>query len=637
MRKLILVALAFGTCVAVAAELPTEIPANFQLQTASFDYSKQSVMVPMRDGVKLRTVIWTPKNASGPMPIVVTRTPYDAENRSAWGHRPVSPTGAVAIPLPDAPLISNGYIRVYQDVRGKYGSEGSYVMTLPLRGPLNSGPVDQSTDAWDTIDWLVKNVPNNNGRVGFIGVSYEGWTSLMALFGAHPALKAVIPMNAYVDGWIGDDWYHNGAFRQFTLEYVYRQTTVQGATVIPLGKRDAYSAYLEAGSANDMAQRYHADQLPAWKKIIDHPAYTSFWQEQAVDKLLLRAPPKVPVLTVQGLFDQEDIYGPIASYLAMEQSDSRNDRNYLLIGPWFHGQQDPWFHNESGSHLGPFEWGSDTTRYFLNEVLLPFFDLYLKDKKPSKPIPPVRAFMTGSREWRSYDSWPPAGAGARKLYLREGQALGLTPSAAKNSFDEYVSDPSKPVPYRVQPIIPNDDADTTWDRWLVDDQRPFGSRPDVLTYVSEPLTEPVVIAGPVEAHLKASTTGTDADWVVKLIDVYPDEVPENAQLGGYQLMVSADIMRGRYRESLEMAKPIRAGAALDYSVRMPNAHHTFLPGHRLMVQIQSSWFPLYDRNPQTFVDNVAYAPRESYRKATQRIYHDSFILLPISPAQERSH
>jgi putative CocE/NonD family hydrolase len=265
--------------------------------------------------------------------------------------------------------------------------------------------------------------------------------------------------------------------------------------------------------------------------------------------------------------------------------------------------------------------------------MLPFFDLYLKDRKPAKPIPPVRAFMTGRNEWRSYESWPPAGGGTRKLYLLEGHGLGFTPSTAKNSFDEYVSDPSKPVPYRVQPIVPNDAADTTWDRWLVDDQRPFGSRPDVLTYVSEPLTEPLVIAGPVNAHLKASTTGTDADWVVKLIDVYRDEVPEKAELGGYQLMVSADIARGRYRESLATAKPIRAGAALEYSVRMPNAHHTFLPGHRLMVQIQSSWFPLYDRNPQTFVDNIAYAPREAYRKATQRVYRDSFIMLETQSPQ----
>lgn len=613
--------------------LPSEIPENFQTDSALFDYTKEDVMIPMRDGVKLFTVIWKPKHASGPMPIVITRTPYDAASRPSWSGRPNSPMATAAVPIPDAPLLEKGYIRVYQDVRGKYGSEGSYVMNLPPRGPLNPGPVDQSTDAYDSIDWLVKNVDGNNGRVGIIGVSYEGWTALMALIDPHPALKAAIPMNAMVDGWMGDDWYHNGAFRQFTLEYVYRQTTVKGASEIPMGSRDAYATYLRAGSANDMAKSRNVDRLPAWKKIVDNPAYNDFWQAQAVDKLLSRAPVTVPTLIVHGLFDQEDIYGSPAVFDVLQAQSKQNQGSphQMIIGPWFHGQQDPWFHGYSGSHLGPLQWDSNTTRYFLYQAMLPFFEQHLRGQQPASPTPTVRAFQTGSNEWRSYPAWPAPGVTTRKIYLQPSGTLSFSaPTGKARSFDEYVSDPAKPVPYRVQPILPNDAHDTTWGQWLVDDQRPFESRTDVLTYASEPLKEPLTLAGGVIAELLASTTGEDADWVVKLIDAYPDETPMTPELGGYQLMVSADILRGRYRESFETAKAIKPNTALPYRVRMPHAHHTFLRGHRIMVQIQSSWFPLYDRNPQTFVANISYAPKEAYKKATQRIYHGSFVELPVS-------
>lgn len=617
----------FGVSVSVTALAKSDIPDNFVPATAHFDYTKREVMIPMRDGVKLFTVIWAPKNIPAPMPMVITRTPYDAASRPSYSHRPNSPSIGAAVPLPDAPLVQNGYIRIYQDVRGKYGSEGEYILNLPPRGPLNSGPVDQSTDTWDTIDWLVKNVPQNNGRVGIIGVSYEGWTSLMALINPHPALKAAIPMNAMVDGWIGDDWYHNGAFRQFSLEYIYRQTTDKNGSEFPIGSRDEYSAYLKVGSANAMAKLHGADQLPAWKRIIDHPAYTKFWQDQAVDKLLKKEKLTVPTLTVHGLFDQEDIYGPIASYLAMEEQDKDNDQNFLIIGPWFHGQQDPWFHGKSGSQLGPLNWRSDTMRYFLYEAMLPFFDRFLKDGKQS--IPPVRAFDTGSREWRTSESWGVDKVRSVKLHLQAGGKLSFSENGDQKGFDEYVSDPAKPVPYRTLPIIPISLADTTWGIWLVDDQRPFTSRPDVLTYVTEPLVNPVEVTGQITAHLKASTTGTDSDWVVKLIDVYPDEYPMQPDLGGYELMVSGDIMRGRYREDFSVAKPLKPGAALPYKIRMPHASHTFLPGHRIMVQVQSSWFPLYDRNPQNFVKNIAYAKPEDYRKAIQRVFHGSYIDLTV--------
>lgn len=616
----------------------SDIPATFLNAPAGADYVREEAMIPMRDGVKLFTVIWRPKHSDAAtpdagMPIVLTRTPYDAASRPAYTHRPNSPRVAAAVPLPDAPLLQNGYIRVYQDVRGKYGSEGNYTMNLPLRGPLNDGPVDQATDAWDTIDWLVKNVPDNNGKVGIIGVSYEGWTALMALFDAHPALKAAIPMNPMVDGWIGDDWYHNGAFRQFSLEYVYRQTTVKGASEPPTGGRDTYAAYLATGSANDMARKLGVDRFPAWLRSIDNPAYTDFWKAQAVDRLLAARPTRVPVLTVHGTWDQEDIYGPIAAYTAMEKTDTRNDRNYLLIGPWFHGQQDPWFHTVGGASIGALPLGRDTTQDFLFDAMLPFFDQHLKGRKPATPIPPVRTFLTGDNQWRSYQSWPPRAAATKRLYLRPGGTLSFAAGtgAGEGGYDEYISDPAKPVPYRVQPIIPQASQDSTWGIWLVDDQRPFASRPDVLTYVSEPLTEAMTLTGDVVAQLQASTTGTDADWVVKLIDAWPDEEPLHPQLGGYQLMVSADILRGRYREDFSVARPITPDATLPYRIRMPHASHTFLPGHRIMVQVQSSWFPLYDRNPQTFVDNIARAVPGDYRKATQRIHAGSHIELTVLP------
>ncbi len=613
------------------APLVSDIPADFIADTPEFDYTRQEAMIPMRDGTRLFTVIWRPKRADGPMPIVLTRTPYDAASRPSYSHRPNSPQASIAVPMPDAPLLANGYIRVYQDIRGKHGSEGAYVMNLPPRGPLNPGPVDQSTDAWDTVDWLVKNVPDNNGRVGIIGVSYEGWTTLMALLEPHPALKAAIPMNAMVDGWIGDDWYHNGALRQFSLEYVYRQTTVKGASEFPTGSRDSYSAYLAAGSANDMARLKGADRLPAWNRIIDNPAYTRFWQLQAVDKLLAAAPTRVPTLTVHGLFDQEDIYGPIASYAAMEKSDAGNDRNYLVIGPWFHGQQDPWFHGENGSHISAIPLSMDTTRDFLQDAMLPFFDLYLKDHQPAAPIPPVRAFVTGSNRWQSYPSWPAPAASTRRIYLQPGGGLSFAAPQARGDYQQYVSDPARPVPYRQLPIIPQAASDSTWGTWLVDDQRAFTARPDVLTYVSEPLSEPLTLSGEVVADLLASTSGSDSDWVVKLIDAWPEEDPIHTELGGYQLMVSADILRGRYRESFEKAAPIKSGAVLPYRFRMPHASHTFLPGHRIMVQVQSSWFPLYDRNPQTFIEDIARAKPGDYRKATQRIYSGSYIELPVLP------
>jgi hypothetical protein len=627
-----LFATTLGVGVACAQQIEpitgTDIPAEFKPYTDAYDYARREEMIPMRDGVKLYTIVLIPKHAQGPMPIIITRTPYNVEKRTN-ARETASPLMAMALRQDDEPLVRAGYVRVYQDVRGKHKSEGNYIVNLPLRGPLNAGSVDHSTDTWDTIDWLVRNVPGNNGRVGITGVSYDGFLTLMALFDPHPALQAAVPVNAMVDTWIGDDWYHNGALRQTMIDWIYHQTSSKKSDYdLPYGYYDVFAAFLDAGSAGEFGKRYHADQLPAWNRVINHPAYTDLWRQQAVQELLARIELKVPTLHVHSLFDQEDIYGPIASYNVLEKKDASNDRNSLLIGPWHHGQI-----RADASTLGKIRWDSDTALYFREKVRQPFWDEHLKGIKPAKRTPAVLAFQTGANEWHEYSAWPPQQAAkATKLYLRAGGRLAFEAPGASEGFSEYVSDPAKPVPYRVRPILRDGATDSTWRVWLVDDQRPVADRTDVLVFVSEPLAQPLTVSGEVVASLSASTSGTDSDWVVKLIDAYPEENPAQVELGGYQLMISADILRGRYREGFEVARPIAANKVLGYRLAMPHVNHTFLPGHRLMVQVQSSWFPLYDRNPQTFVDNIAWAKPASYQRATQRIHHSarsvSFLELP---------
>ncbi len=620
---------------AAALQLPdlaragSDIVSGFEPTTEGWNFERRTEMIPMRDGVRLYTVIIVPKPRQGPMPIVITRTPYDAEAQTS---RTSSPDVAMTLGVDDELLVRNGYARVYQDVRGIHHSEGDYVMNLPPRGPLNSGEVDHTTDTWDTIDWLIKNVPGNNGKVGITGVSYDGFLTLQALIDPHPALAAAVPMNAMAEVWIGDDWYHNGAFRQTMIEYVYGQTTGKEAErKLPYGYHDLYQAFLDAGSADAFARKSGADRLPAWRRLVEHPAYTDFWKLQAVDQALLKATRVVPTLHVHGLFDQEDIYGPILAYSALERRDS--NRTHIVLGPWHHGQQ-----TREASSLGPLQWGADTGLYFRAEVLQPFWDEYLKGVPPREiGAGTVLAFDTGDHRWREFDGWPPTAIERRKLYLQPSGGLAFTAppaAAAADASTSFVSDPAKPVPYRVPPIRPTWAADSSWRRWLVDDQRPFATRPDVLTFESEPLTEPLALRGEVVADLFASTTGADADWVVKLIDVHPPEVRANPELGGYQLMISGDIMRGRYHRGFDQPAPVEPGAVVEYRFRMPHASHTFLPGHRIMVQVQSSWFPLYDRNPQTWVDNIAFARPEDYRAATHRVHHAasaaSFIELPVS-------
>jgi len=607
-----------------------DITGTFVAPTAAFDYVKREVMIPMRDGVKLHTVIVVPKGASR-LPILLTRTPYNASKRA---ERSSSPSLVAAMPQGDEPFMEgHDYIRVFQDVRGKYGSEGDYVMTRPLIGPLNATKVDHSTDAYDTIDWLVKNVPETNGKVGMIGSSYEGFTVVMALVNPHPALKVAAPESPMVDGWMGDDWFHYGAFRQVNFDYFTGQTTKRGeGDDIARADLDDYTAFLRAGSAGDFAKAAGLDQLPWWRKVLEHPAYDAFWQDQALDKEMARQPLKVPTMWLQGLWDQEDMWGAVHAYAATEPKDTANDKNYLVLGPWRHSGV-----NYEGRNLGAVKFEGDTALQFRRDVLKPFFDQYLRDGAPKADTPPVFIYRTGLNRWDRLPRWPLAcesgcPTALTPLYLAPGGSLSFEAPKTKG-VDEYVSDPAKPVPYVARPVKADDRAQ--WQTWLVADQRFVDGRPDVLTYESEVLTKPVQISGPPVVNLFASTTGTDADWVVKLIDVHPGEVPSQPELGGYELPISMDIFRGRYRESFAEPKPIAAGKALNYRFVLPNANHVFLPGHRIMVQVQSSWFPLYDRNPQSFTPNIFLAKPADYRKATQRVFlggaQASAIELPVVP------
>jgi putative CocE/NonD family hydrolase len=614
---------------------PSETPDKFVPVTGSFDYTRREEMISMRDGIKLHTVILVPKDAKS-APILLTRTPYNAtelttHSVSAHLGPSLNYNGTFSKVYDNATevIVEGGYIRVIQDIRGKYGSEGDFVMNRPLHGPRNPTPVDESTDTYDSIDWLVKNTPETNGKVGILGISYDGFLPLMAVINPHPALKVAVPMNPMVDGWRGDDWFHNGAFRQQNMPYIYEQEGTRSNDVKWWTSHfDDYDMFMQAGSAGELGRRRGLAQTGFWQKLIEHPGYDAFWQDQAMDRILAAQPLKVPMMLVHSLWDQEDIYGDIAVYKALKPKDTNNDKLFLVMGPWHHGQE-----IADGSQLGAIRFNSDTALHFRREILRPFLDQYLKDGAPKAETAPVNAFETGTNTWRKLPAWPVGKA--TPLYLQPALKLSFrSPAAGGPAFDDYISDPAKPVPFRARPIQPvGYDAPLNWPQWLVDDQREASGRTDVLAYTSAVLTAPLKISGQPVANLIASTTGTDSDWVVKVIDLYPDEVAGQPNMGGYQLMVSADIFRGRYREGFEIARPIEAGKPLPYRFELPTANHVFLPGHRIMIQIQSSWFPLYDRNPQTFVSNIFWAKPEDYKKAEQHLYHApgqaSFIELPI--------
>jgi hypothetical protein len=594
----------------------SDIPAKWEEPHPGYGYEKREVMIAMRDGVKLHTEILVPKGANG-MPILLERTPYKAGSTTQD-----KPKMRDAVWAAQREWVDDGYIIVDQDIRGKYGSEGDYVMTRPPMGPLNPTKTDDTTDAWDTIEWLVKNVPESNGRVGMIGSSYDGWTVTMALLGPHPALKVAAPESPMIDGWMGDDWFHYGAFRQVNLDYFTGQSTQRGdGTDVPRQGDDDYADFLEAGTAGHWAEVNGFAQLPWWNRLAAHPAYDAFWQLQALDKLVTAKPATVPTMWLQGLWDQEDMYGAVHTWEALKAAGHAAN-NHLVMGPWYHSQI-----NRSAETLGPLKWPGDTAADFRRDVLIPFFDAYLIDRKPAEQLAPVMIYNPAEKHWDRFADWP--GEDEKQLtpmYFQPQFELGLV--KPEGGEDSYVSDPAKPVPFLTPPVPA--DGGNRWQTWLVQDQRAVGTRTDVLSYQTPVLDDEVLVEGAPVADLFVKTTGTDADFVVKVIDVYPPTFAEQPELAGYELAISMDIFRGRYRKSFEKPEAIPAGEVQEYRFRLPTVNYTFKPGHRIMVQVQSSLFPLYDRNPQTFVPNIFFAKPEDFRAATMTVERGaSSVLLPI--------
>jgi uncharacterized protein len=591
------------------------------------DFIKRVDMIPMRDGVKLYTVTVMKKGTKN-APILLSRTPYDAKGNT---NRAASQSVTEIMQVMDAEFMEDNYIRVYQDIRGLHNSEGDYVTNRPLSGPLNNTGIDESTDAYDTIDWLVKNIPDNNGKVGIVGSSYLGFTALMAEINPHPALKAAVPQSPMVDGWMGDDWFHNGAFRNNSISYAVSQSTAKAEGHVAMGVADDYNRYLEAGSSANFAKMWGFDQYPFVQKLMQNPAYTEFWSLQAVDKLMAERPLTVPTMLVVGQWDQEDSYGAPAVYKALESQDKNNDLLSLVIGPWRHSGV-----NHYGFNLGALNFTGDTAKEFRVNYMKPFFDHHLKGA-PNPKTPPVLTYATGANQWQVTQTWP-AGKN-QKLYLQDNFGLSFNAPTKKTAAkDDYVSDPAKPVPFVPRPIDMEDGHQ--WKPWLVQDQRFASSRPDVLVYQTDALDKAVHIMGQPMVDLFAATSGTDGDYVVKLIDVYPNTTNEGKvqgsmedTLAGFEMPVGIEIFRGRYVHGFDKPQALKAGKVEQYQFGLPHVNHVFLPGHKIMVQVQSSLFPLYDRNPQKYVDNIFYAKPADYQKATVSVYHSaaapSSISLPI--------
>ena len=587
-------------------------------------FNKTDVMIAARDGVKLHTEIYTPKNTTEPLPIILERTPYGLVDDDKGFSRKLARY---------AEMIPDGYIFVFQDIRGRFGSEGTFVMQRPVRNPKDPEAIDEGTDTYDTIDWLVKNVPHNNGRVGLVGISYGGWLTVMGMLHPHPALKAVSEQASPADMFLGDDFHHNGAFR---LSYGYEYSTMMetGKTnfSFQFDLFDTYEWYLRLGALSNVDKKYTHGTLPTWNNFVAHPNYDSFWKQEAMSYILKN--PTVPNLNVAGWWDQEDFYGPMKIYQILEKNDPHH-LNYLVAGPWNHGG----WGRSLGDSLGPISFGSDTGLYFRQKIEAPWFAYWLKGQG-SLPLKEALLFQTGSNKWIQFDSWPPYDAAQRELYFHEDGKLSFDPPkpATAQAFDSYISDPAHPVPYRHRPIdmtYPTDHPGG-WFTWLVQDQRFVDNRPDVLTWETDELNDDVTLAGQVTAKLFASTTGSDSDWVVKLIDVYPQKYPQDWKLSGYELMIADEVFRGRFRKSFEKPEPITPDAITPFTIDLHTANHVFGKGHRIMVQVQSTWFPIIDRNPQKFVPNIFKAKESDFQKATQRIYrskeYPSGVVLSILPA-----
>lgn len=584
-------------------------------------YALTEVMIPMRDGVRLHTKILVPESSDGgPWPFVLSRTPYGVGNSER------------SLDQYLREMADDGYIFVFQDIRGRFGSEGTFVMQRPPRKAGDAASLDEGTDTFDTIDWLLNNVSPNNGRVGMLGISYAGWTTMMGALEPHPALKAISPQASPADMWLGDDFHHNGAFRlSYGFEYAAMMETSKETEQFGFDRYDTYEWYLDLGALSNVNEKYLYGKIPTWNDYVAHPDYDEFWQRQTMIPHIQNV--AVPTLNVAGWWDQEDFYGPLRIYEAYEAHDT-NDKNYLVVGPWNHGG---WARGD-GDNLGAIDFGTATGTYYREEVQAPWFRYWLKDEG-EMTLPEALTFEAGSNRWREWDRWPPTNDTVEtELFFREDGLLSLDPPVSSpedaENFDAYISDPAHPVPYRHRPIeatyFPHG---SRWSTWLVEDQRFVDDRPDVLSWETEPLSEAVSIAGEVIANLFVATTGSDGDFVVKLIDVYPEDYPENWSLSGYQLMVSNDVFRARYRSSFEKPEPMTPNEITTIEFSLHTQSYTFSEGHRIMVQVQSTWFPVIDRNPQVFVPNIFEAKDADFREATQRVFrsvaHPSHVTVPI--------
>lgn len=575
-------------------------------------YNKQDIMIPMRDGVKLHTVIFTPKENTAPLPILIQRTPYGASVSEDYN-------------ILNVPFFSNmakeGYIFVFQDIRGKYKSEGTMQIHQPITHLKQKGSIDESTDTWDAVDWLVKNLPNNNNKAGILGISYPGWLALVGAIDPHPSLKAASEQACMGDLFLGDDFHHNGAFRlsygmEYTYEVEYDKTTDSD---FPFPQYDLYDWYLKLGSLKNVNDKYFHHKIPTWNSFVEHPNYDAYWQKNS--PLSYVSHPYIPMLHVGGYYDQEDMNGPQLMYGQMGKKDSFN-RNYLILGPWNHGG----WGRMKGDSLGKISFEKNTGDDF-RDMQKEWFDFWLKGIGNGK-FNEANCFQTGSDVWKSYNTWPPKEATIKKLYAGANNKCSFE-KPSTTGYVSYISDPAHPVPYRTLPIEATYGPGSRWKPWQVEDQRFVYTRPDVVSFTSDSLQNDLTVTGKIMAHLFASTSGTDADWVVKLIDVYPAFDSKSLSMSGYQFPVAMEVFRGRFRKSFSNPTPLTPGKPEEYLIDLHDINHVFLKGHRIMIQVQSSWFPLIDRNPQKYVPNIFEAKDTDYIKAEQRIYSNTYIELPV--------
>jgi len=598
-------------------------------------YSHEDVMIPMRDGVKLHAVILRPEHTDENLPFLMERTPYGVAGLTSDGINASSPA-----------LAQSGYIFVFEDIRGRFGSEGTFVMMRPLADHHDPKAVDESTDTYDTVAWLLTHVGHNNGRVGVMGVSYPGFLAAEAGIDPHPAVRAISPQAPMTDVWLGDDFFHNGAFREtYGYDYVFGMESNKEVTPSNITE-DEYTWFLSAGSFAGAIKASGAGPFPTWQAFLDHPAYDNFWSSRAVQDHENAV--TVPTLEVGGWWDQEDLWGPQAEYAALEKHNHPDDpahRVYLVLGPWRHGS---W--GLTQRHLGPLNFGEAVGDEFRERIEAPFFAYYLKDQ-PGFSLENTATYQTGSDRWEFYSQWPPKNVTEHDLYLGADGTASFAKPADEHAYKAYRADPANPVPYRERPVQATYAPGSHWFTWLVQDQRLADRRPDVATFETAPLDHDVTVTGNVVADLTVSTSGTDSDWVVKLIDVFPENAAAGPQASadcgatcmkidpaaqtwlkvnpnGYELMIADEIFRGRYRTSFEHPEAAPANKPEEYKFSLHAADHVFLKGHRIMVQVQSSWFPLYDRNPQTFVPNIMTAQPGDYQAAEQRIYAGSKVELP---------